>query len=136
LCLTYNYTSYIEYTNVSVYNTNWCVIAWHICAFYICQNTLGWQTLKIYIIQWSCSNILVFILVLMFKIVTIMMDRDKIKNSKIPLIWKLILHRSRYNGSWEKHYQTQKFCYRSMCVCVCVFFFFFSLTSPTYSLEV
>ena len=34
------------YILFNAYEINCCVIDWHICVFYICQNTSGWQTLK------------------------------------------------------------------------------------------
>jgi hypothetical protein len=34
------------YIPFNVHEINCCVIDWHICVFYICQNTSGWQTLK------------------------------------------------------------------------------------------
>jgi hypothetical protein len=35
------------YILFNVYEINRCVIDWHICVFYICQNTSGWQTLNL-----------------------------------------------------------------------------------------
>ena len=39
------------YILFNVYEINYCVIDWHICVFYICQNTSGWQTLNLNLVS-------------------------------------------------------------------------------------
>jgi hypothetical protein len=54
-------TCHLVYILYTVYEINCCVIDWHFCVFYICQNTSEWQTLNLEFVHYVTDRTICFL---------------------------------------------------------------------------